>query len=127
MHSIQVFYKPAIFLPGLYSNDINEAEEVIPTKVSHKAEFVSDNLTTYHNDQHTYFNISFNNEDHFLILKPSSGFISPAIIIQRHKRDVHIRYKPKSTNCHFQGAVHGKPNSKVALSACNGLVRTKKD
>lgn len=47
------------------------------------------------------------------------------MIIQRHKRDVHLRYKPKhtSTNCHFQGAVHGKTNSKVALSACNGLVR----
>lgn len=125
VHSIQVFYKSPISLAGLYSNVINEAEEVIPRKVSQNAEFVSHNLTTFHDDQHTYFNVSFNNEDHFLILKPSSKFISPAAIIQRHKRDVHIRYKPKytSTNCHFHGAVHGKPNSKVALSACNGLVR----
>lgn len=129
MHSTQMFHKSRISLAGLYSSDISEAEEVIPRKVSHKGEFVSHNLTTFHDDQHANFNISFNNEDHLLILKPSRGFISPAAIVQRHKRDVHVRYKPKqaSTNCHFQGTVHGKPNSKVALSACNGLVRRKSD
>lgn len=114
-----------IIFSGLYSNDITEAHEVVPQKVSHTAEFISHNLTSFHNDGTTHFNISFGDEQYFLVLNNAENIIADHAVIERHKRDVHIRYKPKhkSTKCQFRGMVYGKPNSKVAISACNGLVR----
>lgn len=114
-----------MLVSGLYSSELLDAQEVIPKKVSHKAEFLSSDLNSFHSDNTTHFNITINDEEHFLILNNARGFISPGIIVQRHRRDVHVRYKPKpeSTRCHFHGVVHGKPYSKVAISACNGLVR----
>lgn len=46
-------------------------------------------------------------------------------MIERRKRDVHTRYRPKREvhGCHYYGVVHGQPNSRVAVSTCNGLVR----
>lgn len=45
-------------------------------------------------------------------------------MVERHKRDLHERTKRplQHTQCHYQGHIRGHPNSKVALSACNGLV-----
>lgn len=122
--SIHRYNNLLFYFSGLYTNELYHAEEVIPRKVSHNAEFISHDLKSFHQDNTTHFNITFNNEDHFLILNNARSFIAPGAIIQRHRRDIHTRYKPKfeSTNCHFQGIVHGKPNSIVAISACNGLV-----
>ena len=45
-------------------------------------------------------------------------------MVERHKRDLHERIKRplQHTQCHYQGHIRGHHNSKVALSACNGLV-----
>lgn len=45
-------------------------------------------------------------------------------MVERHKRDIHERTKRplQHTQCHYQGHIRGHHNSKVALSACNGLV-----
>jgi hypothetical protein len=61
------------------------------------------------------------------VCRPSTDFVAPLMVVERHKREVRERQKrpPKHTQCHYQGKVRGHENSKVALSACNGLVRFK--
>lgn len=115
---------------GLYTNDIVEADVIIPRKVSKYGEYISHDIlsTTYNNDDvddddgTLHLNVTISNEDHFLILKQNNKFISPSMIIERRKRDIHVRIKPKSINCHYDGVVYGKLNSRVAISNCNGLV-----
>lgn len=64
----------------------------------------------------------------FIFLRPSTSFVAPQMIVERHKRDVRERHKKShhQTQCHYQGKIRGHDNSKVALSACNGLVRAAK-
>lgn len=64
------------------------------------------------------------NHKHYQLNRPSTQFIAPLMLVERHKRDVHVRHKrpPQHTQCHYQGHIRGHQNSKVALSACNGLV-----
>lgn len=60
--------------------------------------------------------------------RPSTGFVAPNLVVERHKRDLRERRKRNNqqTQCHYEGKIRGHQNSKVALSACNGLVsRTK--
>jgi hypothetical protein len=49
------------------------------------------------------------------------------MVVERHKRDLREKRKrPQNhTQCHYEGKVRGHENSKVALSACNGLVSSK--
>lgn len=45
------------------------------------------------------------------------------MIVERHRRDIRSRKKPHLRHkCHYQGRIRGHANSKVALSACNGIV-----
>ena len=50
--------------------------------------------------------------------------MTPHLIVERHKRDLRTRKRPqKNTNCHYHGRVRGQEqDSRVALSACRGLV-----
>ena len=61
----------------------------------------------------------------FNLNRPSTSFIAPMMIVERHKRELRERQKKSQhqTQCHYQGKIRGHENSKVALSACNGLVR----
>jgi hypothetical protein len=114
-----------ISVSGLYSGVLSsEVHETIPRKVSPRGEYISHNLTSFHDDGQVHFNISLHDKEHLLILEPVRNFLAPALVIERRRRDTHVRSKPsdKSKNCHFQGIVHGQPNSRVAVSTCNGLV-----
>lgn len=110
------------FVSGLYSNEIIEAEVIVPRKVSLTGEHISYDILTSNENSTLHLNVTISDEDHLLILKPTKSFISPSLIIERHKRDSHVRLKPKSINCHYEGSVYGKSNSRVAISNCNGLV-----
>lgn len=58
-----------------------------------------------------------------IICSPSTGFLSPGVIIERHKRELRTRNSPKHHSmCHYQGHVKGDEDSKVSLSSCNGIV-----
>lgn len=60
------------------------------------------------------------------LFRPSTRFVAPLMVVERHKRDLRERHKKShnQTQCHFQGKIRGHEHSKVALSACDGLVRT---
>ncbi|XP_058455762.1 A disintegrin and metalloproteinase with thrombospondin motifs 7 isoform X2 [Malaya genurostris] len=59
-----------------------------------------------------------------LELEPSTeSFVAPLMVVERHRRDLRIRSRPKKHihSCHYQGHIRGHEQSRVALSACNGL------
>lgn len=60
--------------------------------------------------------------------RPHAYFMAPNLIVERHRRDVRIRKRIKTnTNCHYHGRVRGQEQeSRVALSACHGLVSKNK-
>ncbi|KRT86067.1 hypothetical protein AMK59_1874, partial [Oryctes borbonicus] len=106
-----------------YTNRIEEAEITIPKKVTISGEHISDDVTSYHSDGPVHFNVTISNREHLLVVQPAKYFLAPGLLIERHKRDLHVRLKPKkeSIECHYQGHIHGELNSRVAISACNGL------
>lgn len=58
------------------------------------------------------------------LYRSSNDFMAPLMVIERHRRDTRTRKKhPRKKNCHYQGRVRGDHDSRVALSACDGLVR----
>ncbi|XP_058824477.1 A disintegrin and metalloproteinase with thrombospondin motifs 12 [Topomyia yanbarensis] len=59
-----------------------------------------------------------------LELEPSTeSFVAPLMVVERHRRDLRTRSRPKKHihSCHYQGHIRGHEQSRVALSACNGL------
>lgn len=109
----------------MYTNRIEEAEITIPKKVTASGEHISNDVTSYHGDGPVHFNVTISNIERLLVVQPAKGFLAPGLLIERHRRDVHVRLKPKkeSIECHYQGHIHGELDSRVAISACNGLVR----
>ncbi|XP_008201118.2 A disintegrin and metalloproteinase with thrombospondin motifs 7 isoform X1 [Tribolium castaneum] len=108
---------------GLYSGELSQVHQTVPRKVGPGGEFISHNLTSFHDDGRVHFNVTLYDREHLLVLEPVRNFLAPALVIERRRRDTRTRSKPsdKSKKCHFQGIVHGQPNSRVAVSACNGL------
>lgn len=111
---------------GLYTKCIRNAFQTIPVKVSADGHHLSHDVTSFHKDLHdkVHFSLEIDGKRHLLVLQPDKSVLGPAIIIERRRENIHTRSSPlyESTTCHFQGIVYGLPNSKVALSACNGLV-----
>ncbi|XP_066252226.1 A disintegrin and metalloproteinase with thrombospondin motifs 7 [Euwallacea similis] len=110
---------------GLYTNELSEAHETIPIKINHNGD-LSRNLTHHHNAdpaEYLRINLSIFDQDHHLILTPSTEFLAPNIIVEYRGKHKHFRKKLKHTSrhCHYQGFIHGDRNSRVAISACNGL------
>ncbi|XP_065365099.1 A disintegrin and metalloproteinase with thrombospondin motifs 6 isoform X1 [Calliphora vicina] len=139
-------------LYGLHSDELISGELVIPKKVTATGEFLTHNLTHHHGEHYRHqrrrrsFNINdendaaaqqasssepevhyqlqIQNETLHLELEPNSYFMTPHLVVERHKRDVRTRKRPqKNTNCHYHGKVRGQEqDSRVAISTCRGLV-----
>nr|KAF7396991.1 hypothetical protein H0235_016528 [Vespula pensylvanica] len=112
---------------GLYTleDQLHDHEIVIPRKVSHKGELISHNVSHHHDEDGTevHYRLSIAGKEYHIELTAAKDFIGPSMIVERHKRDFHIRSPPKSrsSKCHYRGFIRDHPNSRVALSACDGL------
>ncbi|GBP61280.1 hypothetical protein EVAR_52769_1 [Eumeta japonica] len=73
------------------------------------------NFRTYHDVINGYFSV---------VARPSVSFMTPSMVIERHAGDHRTRSVPAAhaTACHYTGSVRGQPASRVALSACDGLI-----
>lgn len=113
-------------LYGKHSNELISGKLITPRKVNRNGEHVSHKLTHHHdriNLEDLHYHIDLDNETLHLELEPHTYFMAPNLVIERHRRDLRFRKKPhKNTNCHYHGKIRGHSGSKVALSACNGLV-----
>lgn len=123
---------------------------IIPRKVDTHGNHLTLNLTHIHphrnHNERLHYHIDLNNSTlhleldgydnlyFFLIRKFSNScmrsfhrsnheIIAPQLIIERHRRNIRTRKRiAKNTNCHYQGHVRGDHQSRVALSACDGIV-----
>ncbi|XP_058060876.1 A disintegrin and metalloproteinase with thrombospondin motifs 7 [Anopheles bellator] len=129
---------------GLYTHHLEGAALVVPRKVNHRGETITHVLTHHHAEspsgdrrrrrsapesippqqqQLLQYHIDVGDETLHLELEPSTAsFVAPLMVVERHRRDVRTRVHPKKhINCHYQGQIRGHDQSRVALSACNGL------
>ncbi|XP_014231082.1 A disintegrin and metalloproteinase with thrombospondin motifs 7 [Trichogramma pretiosum] len=120
---------------GLYTHQdhITSHEIVFPRKVTHSGEFISHDVTHFSNSTssgsydpetvHYRLSTGHQEEELHLELVPANEFISPAIVVEKHRRNSRQRRSVNqvSSKCHFRGIIRDQPNSKVVLSACDGL------
>ncbi|KAG5674191.1 hypothetical protein PVAND_004173 [Polypedilum vanderplanki] len=129
------FIQAVVEHKGIFSNSLSEAHLTVPRKVDEFGEHISHILNHHHShnyynkstgiaeDHSVHYHIDIHNETFHLELLPSTDFVAPLMIIERHKRDLKERQKrpKKHTQCHYQGKIRNHEKSRVALSACNGL------
>uniref|UniRef100_A0A182MTT4 Peptidase M12B propeptide domain-containing protein n=1 Tax=Anopheles culicifacies TaxID=139723 RepID=A0A182MTT4_9DIPT len=146
-----LFIVPSVLTyQGLYTHHLDDdVSLIVPRKVNHRGEILSHELTHHHAheqdvlrtdngrwrsrrstvennpSQQLHYHLDIDGETHHLELEPSTAtFVAPLMVIERHRRDVRTRVRPppRHINCHYQGQIRGHDQSRVALSACNGLV-----
>ncbi|XP_024946984.1 A disintegrin and metalloproteinase with thrombospondin motifs 7 isoform X2 [Cephus cinctus] len=114
-------------LRGTYTQRLydHEHEIVTPRKVTPEGEHISHNVTHHHDEDgpEVHYRVDIAGSEYHLELIAADDFIGPGILVERRKRDLHVRRRPKdrSSKCHYRGFVRSQPNSRVALSACDGL------
>ena len=108
---------------------LHDSEVVFPRKVTLRGDLISHNVTHRHDgngnrDGDLHLRLTRAGTEYHLHLTPANDFISPGMIVERRKRNIHVRHsaKNRSSKCHYRGYIRGQPNSRVALSACDGLV-----
>ncbi|XP_014212898.1 A disintegrin and metalloproteinase with thrombospondin motifs 7-like isoform X2 [Copidosoma floridanum] len=121
---------------GLYTGEdhIHSHEIVYPRKVTHLGELISRNVTHHHDGDAAVVNDAKTKEVHYrlamdgdreyhLQLTPVREFIGSGMVVERRKRDLHKREPAKrhASTCHYRGVIRDQPDSKVVLSACDGL------
>lgn len=112
---------------GVYTheNHIHDYDIVIPRKVTSRGDLVSHNVTHHHNEDgpEVHYRLTVAGTEYHLQLTPANDFIGPGMVIERRKRELHVRHRAKnrSSKCHYRGFIQGHVNSRVALSACDGL------
>ncbi|KAK0076811.1 hypothetical protein PV325_004826, partial [Microctonus aethiopoides] len=98
---------------------------VVPRKVTYNGTLMSHNVTHYHDNDGAllHYRLEMSGMEYHLQLIPSNDFIGPGMVVERRKRDIHVRYtaRERSSKCHYRGFIRGHVNSLVALSACDGL------
>ncbi|XP_043465950.1 A disintegrin and metalloproteinase with thrombospondin motifs 12-like isoform X1 [Leptopilina heterotoma] len=111
---------------GMYTSGKHmvDLEVIFPRKVTQDGKLISYDTThlfgnNSNKDLHLHFTRA--NIQYHLHLTPVLEFISPKLIIERRKKDIHVRHPINSNKCHYRGYIRGQANSRVALSACNGL------
>ena len=117
-------------ISGIYSTHVNDeptnSDIVIPRKVKYNGDLISHNVTHHHSDdnEELHYRLNFEGTEYHLQLTAISNFISPGMIVERRKRNIHVRTsaRDRATKCHYRGFIRGHANSLVALSACDGLV-----
>lgn len=105
---------------------VQKHEIVIPRKVTYRGELISHNVTHHHHEDGpvVHYRLSVAGNEYHIELTAVDNFIGPGMVVERRKRDVHVRSRTKnsSSKCHYRGFIQGHQNSQVALSACDGLV-----
>lgn len=124
MQSIMFFF----LFSGLYTlqQHLHDHEIVIPQKVNHLGNLISHNVTHHHHEDGpiVHYRVTVAGNEYHLELTATDNFIGRAMVVERRKRDLHVRSPAKShgSKCHYRGFIKGHRNSRVALSACDGLV-----
>lgn len=128
-------------LQGRYTRNIQAYELTIPRKLTSDGEFLSYDIPHFfeHDFQNRrtkrsafdpsliHYGVTFGGAKHHLELWPNHGFVSPNVVFERRDpkqkvQDRILRGLDDEKMCHYTGTVRNVPNSRVALSTCDGLV-----
>ncbi|KAG7204371.1 hypothetical protein KM043_004815 [Ampulex compressa] len=115
-------------LRGVYTSrkHIRSHEIARPRKVNQRGELISYNVTHHHEEdgpKTVHYRLPIGGNEYHIELRAVEEFIGAGMVVERRKRNLHVRDPPKnrSSKCHYRGFIHGHSNSRVALSACDGL------
>ncbi|XP_021941801.1 A disintegrin and metalloproteinase with thrombospondin motifs 7-like isoform X1 [Zootermopsis nevadensis] len=134
---------------GRYTKGIGDYDLLVPVRVDPEGSFVSHSLPSFFqqdvrrrkrearaDSERVHYGINLDGQDHVVELWPNHGLISPGFVVETRQSgsasDLN-RLKIRSVNdsqCHYTGRIKGQPESRVALSTCDGIVghiRTKRD
>ncbi|KAK9754646.1 ADAM-TS Spacer 1 [Popillia japonica] len=125
---------------GRYTRNIDDYNLVIPHKLTPEGNFLSFSLPNYfaHQDGNKRKKRSLEEDDsvnygiwvdgkyYQLELYPNYDLLSPSAVIEKRDPTVSvgkqdIRSLTGKKICHYRGTIKGKPNSRVAISTCDGL------
>ncbi|KAK0075812.1 hypothetical protein PV326_011258, partial [Microctonus aethiopoides] len=133
---------------GRYTRDVNNPELIVPRHVHHDGKFKSFALPNYYSrdeinakrkrsspfssldteEDKLHLILPFNGKDHHIELSPYHDFISPEMVIETRGVGVGtnitegLRFKRATDEqCHYRGFIRGHPNSRAALSLCDGV------
>ncbi|KAK0074845.1 hypothetical protein PV325_007729, partial [Microctonus aethiopoides] len=133
---------------GRYTHDVNNPELIVPRHVHHDGKFKSFALPNYYSrdeinakgkrsspsssldteEDKLHLILPFNGKDHHIELSPYHDFISPEMVIETRGVGVGtnitegLRFKRATDEqCHYRGFIRGHPNSRAALSLCDGV------
>ncbi|KDR11853.1 A disintegrin and metalloproteinase with thrombospondin motifs 7 [Zootermopsis nevadensis] len=134
---------------GRYTKGIGDYDLLVPVRVDPEGSFVSHSLPSFFqqdvrrrkrearaDSERVHYGINLDGQDHVVELWPNHGLISPGFVVETRQSgsasDLN-KLKIRSVNdsqCHYTGRIKGQPESRVALSTCDGIVghiRTKRD
>ncbi|KAK0075547.1 hypothetical protein PV325_006750, partial [Microctonus aethiopoides] len=133
---------------GRYTRDVNNPELIVPRHVHHDGKFKSFALPNYYSrdeinakrkrsspsssldteEDKLHLILPFNGKDHHIELSPYHDFISPEMVIETRGVGVGtnitegLRFKRATDEqCHYRGFIRDHPNSRAALSLCDGV------
>ncbi|XP_012218782.1 A disintegrin and metalloproteinase with thrombospondin motifs 7 isoform X4 [Linepithema humile] len=112
---------------GMYTpqEHLYDHEIVIPRKVNFRGDLISHNVTHHHHEDGpiVHYRVAVAGNEYHLELSTADNFIGRAMVVERRKRSLHVRSPAKNhgSKCHYRGFIKGHRNSRVALSACDGL------
>lgn len=107
----------ASLFSGLYTlpQHLHDHEIVIPRKVNHRGDLISHNVTHHHHEDGpiVHYRVTVAGNEYHLELTASDNFIGRAMVVERRKRDLHVRSPAKShgSKCHYRGFIKGHRNS----------------
>ena len=69
-----------------------------------------------------YFILPAHNREYLIELRPSYKFISPNLVLEHRADNLVHGYRDWDRHCYYNGVIRGIPQSRVAISVCDGLV-----
>ena len=120
---------------------MGDFQVVVPRKVDQDGNFLSYKLchsynrhkrrktrNTEEDEDRVHFALRFDGKDHMIEVFPNDGFLSPGLVLETwgdgaayNKNKVKIR-SAKPDLCHYIGKLKDSPDTRVAISLCDGMV-----
>ncbi|PSN39708.1 hypothetical protein C0J52_17987 [Blattella germanica] len=133
---------------GRYTRDVGDYEILVPRRVDCHGSFVSYSVPKYYkrngnrkkrntpsDDEKLHYDLHFDGKNHLIELWPNHDFLSPGLVTETwgegaasDLNEVKIR-SVGDNQCHYTGKIKGFPETRVAVSLCNGMaghIRTKR-
>ncbi|KAJ8921346.1 hypothetical protein NQ315_002961 [Exocentrus adspersus] len=127
-------------MQGRYTKSIENYSLTVPHRLSPEGQFLSFSIPQHftHNPAKkrrkrsledsdlVHYGVSVNGQDYHIELWPNHDFVAPNMVFENRDpnekiRNRKIRSLGEKKLCHYTGRIRGYPNSRAAVSTCDGL------